>query len=134
MLDDPVGLLADEGAQDRGSEGGVIEKRQFVADVVDQGGDDHLFVGAGTLGPGRALQAVLQPGDLVGLVALAQPGEGVQYAVGEAGQVVGVVGGDHRPVFCRALVDAGEGRLADGVSIVWVCHVGLPINPPASGP
>ena len=50
---------------DRRGELGVVVRRELVADVVDERGDDHVDVGAVALRPGGGLQRVPQPRHLV---------------------------------------------------------------------
>ena len=57
--DHAVDLVAHVGLEDLGGDFRVIRHRDQFAHVVEEGGDDDLFVGAVTLGPRRGLQGVL---------------------------------------------------------------------------
>ena len=63
VLVDPdhlVDLGAHVGLEDGGGDLGVVGHTDRLADVVAQGGDDDLGIGARPLGPGRRLDRVLQ--------------------------------------------------------------------------
>lgn len=73
MLYHPVILLADIGAQNRGGELGMVFGGEQIADIVEQGADDHFFVLAVAHRSGRRLQRMVVAVDLIAhLVALKQ--------------------------------------------------------------
>jgi len=67
LFDHPGHFRAHIGADDAGGNLGVVIGRQFIADIVDQGGGNHFRIGTISLGPTGGLQRMLQATDLVAI-------------------------------------------------------------------
>jgi hypothetical protein len=87
-LDDPGHLGAHIRPDDGRGQLRVVLRRQFVAQVVHQRGDDDLDVLAVGLGAGRALQRMRQAADLVALQRPVEPLQRSQQPVGQGANVL----------------------------------------------
>ena len=95
----------------------MIVRRQIVADVVKQGADDGLLVGAGALGSGRGLQAVRITVDRVAVGVALEPQQMGDDAIDDAFAIVAELGVDLAPVFRLAMVETSKsGAHADSCS------------------
>jgi hypothetical protein len=117
MPDDPVRTLRHVRPQDRRREFTVIAGRKRIADIVQQGRDHHLLVGAIAQRPGRGLQPVFLAGDGIAVEGLAEAAEILQHAVGKPTGVRGLKPAEELVLLFGAVFHAGE---ADNV------HCGLP--------
>jgi hypothetical protein len=123
-LDDPGDLGAHIGPDDGGGQLRVVLGCEFVAQVVDQRGDDGLDVCAIGLGQRGALQRVGQPADLVALDRVAQALQRQQQAVGQSADVLGLqlvqeVVFLSVPCFICTKSTVSMGLLQDGVVSGW---------------
>jgi len=80
---------------------------------VQQGGDDHLLVGAVPLGQGRRLQGMLVAGHLVATPIDVESLQVRHQAVDEIGIESGLDLVEQGPVLGRAVLHAGPGNAGD---------------------
>ena len=100
MPDDPVHLGRYIGLQDGSRQLAVVERRELVTDVVNEGRHDPVHVGPGQSRPRRGLQRMLESSDLVATQRAGKTLERLDHPVGEPSGVdtfvaieQGVVGG-----------------------------------------
>ena len=84
LFGDPGHFFPHVGTHDLDGDRGMIPGRQDVADVVYERRENHLVVGVVPLGPGRRLQAMGQPADLVAPHGTVEQGHRRQNATGVA--------------------------------------------------
>src|SRR5215472_3177280 len=84
VLDQPVIVRGDIGPQDGGAELGMVFRRQGVADIVEEGADHRLLIGAVTEGPACRLQRMLVAVDLVADLVARQAIQHTDDLVGQA--------------------------------------------------
>ena len=92
----------------------MVERREFVADVVHECGDHPIDVGTVEACPGRRLERVLEPRDAIPAERTGQPVERLEDAIREARRVHALVSVEQRVFVSGAVSHRRERHLTAG--------------------